>query len=197
MPAREGRKGRPLDAVALRDLALSYVARFATTGAKLEGYLARKVRERGVIEDEDGRVAELDIRGLVEDFVQRGYIDDEAYAHARSRDLIQRGYGPRRISEALWAAGIEEGARSEAAPGEAQARAAAVLFARKRRLGPFAVSLEQEPPDSEARFRLREKRVAAMLRAGHDHAHARFILDADSEAQLEQWISEAPDDIGN
>lgn len=195
--ARERRRGRPLDAAALRDLALSYVARFATTGAKLEGYLARKLRERGVAEDGEGRAVELDIAALVEDFAARGFIDDESYARARSRDLTQRGYGPRRVNEALWAAGVEESVRSEAAPGEAQAREAAMLFARKRRLGPFAVRLDDEQPeeqDHQARFRLREKQVAAMLRAGHDHAHARFILDADSEAQIEHWISEALDD---
>ncbi len=193
-PARERRQPRPLDAASLRDLALSYVARFATTGAKLEGYLARKVRERGISEDDEGRAVELDIAGLAQDFAARGYIDDESYARARSRDLTQRGYGPRRVNEALWAAGVEEQLRSEAAPGEAQAREAAMLFARKRRLGPFAAPFgdeETEGGDGAARLRLRQKRLAAMLRAGHDHAHARFILDADSEAQIEQWISEA------
>ena len=76
------RGARPLDAVSLRDLALSYVGRFATTGAKLEAYLARKIRERGVAEDADGRLVELDVAGLVEQFAARGYVDDDAYARA-------------------------------------------------------------------------------------------------------------------
>ena len=37
---------RPLDAPRLEELALSYVARFATSAAKLDDYLRRKLRER-------------------------------------------------------------------------------------------------------------------------------------------------------
>ncbi len=44
---RPDRKPSPLTATRLQDLALSYVARFATTRAKLEAYLVRKLRERG------------------------------------------------------------------------------------------------------------------------------------------------------
>ena len=90
---RKARKARPLDETALRDLALSYVARFATTGAKLEGYLARKVRERGIAEDEDGRTRELDVTGIVTRMIELGYVDDDAYARSKSRDLTARGYG--------------------------------------------------------------------------------------------------------
>lgn len=185
-----------LDETALRDLALSYVARFATTGARLEAYLARKLRERGAAEDENGCAVSLDIAGLVEDFAERGYIDDESYARARSRDLTQRGYGPRRIEQALWAAGVEDKLRCEASPDEARARQAAMLFARKRRLGPFGPRDGSEEP-VEAQMKRREKRIAAMLRAGHDYDHVRFILDADSEAQIEQWISEAADEAAD
>ncbi|MEO1488429.1 MAG: RecX family transcriptional regulator [Pseudomonadota bacterium] len=194
------RKTRPLDAVTLRDLALSYVARFATTGAKLEAYLARKVRERGVAEDADGRMEELDIAGLVADFAARGYIDDEAYARAKSRDLTQRGYGKRRVEQALWAAGVEEDTRADAAPSEAQAREAAVVMAKKRRFGPFArpdASLlpgDEEPHDQDAQRKLSEKQIAAMLRAGHHYDHVRFILDAPQVSALEEWIEEARED---
>ena len=48
--ARSGRKPRPkppLDEARLQEMALAYVARFATSAARLEAYLARKLRERG------------------------------------------------------------------------------------------------------------------------------------------------------
>ena len=100
--ARKKRKKRaPLDETTLRDLALAYVARFATTAAKLEGYLARKIRERGVAEDSEGRVRDLDVTGLVSRLIELGYVDDDAYARSRSRDLTQRGYGKRRVEQAL------------------------------------------------------------------------------------------------
>ncbi len=197
---REKRKPRPLDETALRDLALSYVARFATTGAKLEGYLARKIRERGVAEDAEGRTSDLDVTGLVTGFIEAGYVDDEAYARARSRDLTARGYGARRVEQALWAAGVEEEVRADSAPGEAQSRRAAVLLAKKRRFGPFSLSegveISDDEPDGDplARRKLREKQVAAMLRAGHSYEHARFIIDAARLDDVEEWLAEAEED---
>lgn len=184
-----GKKARPLDQTALKDLALSYAARFATTGAKLEGYLARKIRERGVAEDEDGRTRELDVAGLVTRLIELGYVDDDAYARAKSRDLTARGYGARRVEQALWAAGVEEQVRSDHTPGEATSRRAAVLLAKKRRFGPFGIAPPVNEPH-EDRHKRREKQVAAMLRAGHLYEHVRFILEASTEDELDEWIEE-------
>lgn len=199
--ARRPRTKPPLDETALRDLALAYVARFATTAARLEGYLARKIRERGVAQDGDGdgddegggRLRELDVAALVARLIELGYIDDEAYARSRSRDLMQRGYGKRRVEQALWAAGVEEQARSNTAPGEAAGRRAALLLARKRGFGPFARDLRDSREDREAAHKRREKQIAAMLRAGHLYEHVQFILDAAEPGVLEEWVSEAED----
>lgn len=190
---KRAKKKRPLDETALRDLALSYVARFATTGAKLEGYLVRKIRERGVGEDEDGRTRELDVTGLVTQFIERGYVDDDAYARGKSRDLTARGYGARRVEQALWAAGVEEQVRGDHAPGEAESRRAAILLARKRRFGPFGTAPDDDADPAE-RHKLREKQVAAMLRAGHLFDHVRFIMDASGVDDIEEWLSEAEKD---
>lgn len=190
--ARGAKKRRPLDETSLKDLALAYVARFSTTGAKLEGYLARKLRERGVAEDEEGRVRELDVTGLVDRLIELGYVDDDAYARAKSRDLTARGYGARRVEQALWAAGVEEQVREDHAPSEAESRRAAILLAKKRRFGPFGAFPEDEP--NEARLKRREKQVAAMLRAGHQYSHVGFILDAASVRDVEDWLEEAEED---
>ncbi|MFN4038863.1 MAG: regulatory protein RecX [Erythrobacter sp.] len=175
---------RPLDQTALHDLALAYVARFATTGAKLEAYLLRKLRERGQPED-DGESVGIDIHALVSRMIELGYVDDDAYARMRSRDLAARGFGARRIEQALWAAGVDENTRADHAPGEAAKRRAAVRLAEKRRLGPFGTGAARPDP------RQREKAVAAMLRAGHEFAHARFILDAASREEIAEWLAEA------
>jgi len=184
------RRSRPLDATSLRDLALSYVGRFATTGAKLEAYLARKVRERGLAEDGDGRSVELDIPGLVEQFVERGYVDDDAYARSKSRDLTARGYGARRVEQALWVAGVDEHVRSDNAPGEVEKRRAAVIMATKRRFGPFGGDTGETGLDRK----LVEKQIAAMLRAGHDFDMVRFIIHSASISEVEQWLAEAEAD---
>ncbi|MEL6738309.1 MAG: RecX family transcriptional regulator [Pseudomonadota bacterium] len=191
---KKGKKSAPLDETALRDLALSYVARFATTAAKVEGYLARKIRERGVAEDADGRMGELDVTGLVTRLVELGYIDDEAFARGRSRDLTQRGYGKRRVEQALWAAGIEETTRADNAPDEAAGRRAALRLAKKRGFGPFASAPIDEDEPREAVHKRREKQVAAMLRAGHLYDHIQFILEAADADAVEDWVIEAEED---
>ena len=94
----EKRLPRPLDSARLEELALAYVARFATSAAKLEGYLARKLRERGWEGDGPAPVSDL-----VERFVRSGYVDDLAYARMKSASLLRRaalamaqkrGFGP-------------------------------------------------------------------------------------------------------
>lgn len=175
--ARTRRPPPPLDPSRLEELALAYVARFATSRAKLEHYLARKLRERGWDAATPPAVAEL-----AERFVAAGYLDDEAYARSKAGSLLRRGYGMRRVGQALGAAGIEAGLRERIAPGEAERRVAALVMARKRRFGPFA----SDAPDRA----LREKQVAAMLRAGHALDHVLALLDAPGVEAAEEWAEE-------
>jgi regulatory protein len=184
----------PLDEAKLRDLALHYAARFATTGARLEDYLRRKIRERGLAEDADGRTRDIDIPALVARLVELGYVDDDAYARMRARDLGARGYGGRRVEETLRHAGVSEGLRQAHAPGEAASRRAAALMARKRRLGPFAASPESS--GSLSRRKAHEKAVAAMLRAGHQYDHVKAILGAAGPGAVEEWLAEADEAEG-
>lgn len=160
------RAARPLDEAALERTALRYVERYATTRAKLGSYLQRKLRERGWAGPGEPAIA-----GLVERFGELGYVDDEAFATARGAALTRRGYGPRRVAQALRAAGIGE---EDAAPAEQSAREggweAALAFARRKRIGPFAM----EAPDRPGR----QKALAAMLRAGHDVVMARRLVSA-------------------
>ena len=184
----------PLGEAQLRDLALHYAARFATTASRVEAYLARKIRERGLAEDTDGRKVAIDIPALVSRLVELGYVDDDAYARMRARDLGARGYGGRRVEESLRHAGVDEGVRQTHAPGEAARRRAAAWLAKKRRLGPFGARVEDSDP--MAARKAHEKAVAAMLRAGHQYDHVRFVLGAVSAEAIEEWVGEAADAEG-
>lgn len=185
---------RPLDAERLRELALAYVARFATTSAKLEAYLSRKLRERGWNGGE-GKSLESppDLSEISARFVEMGYIDDEAYARSRSSGLLRRGYGPRRVSQDLYAAGINEQIRDDIAPGEAAIRNAALAMARKRRFGPFAADGPTHDPKLDKDRK--QKQIAAMVRAGHSFDAVRAIMDAQNAKAATEWAAEAqPDD---
>lgn len=168
VPRRSHPKPRPpLDGESLRELALVYVGRYATTRAKLRRYLERKLYERGW--DGEGRPP---VARIVDDFAARGYIDDRAFAASKAAALSRRGYGARRVDEALFAAGIDEADGAEAREiARESAWDAALAFARKRRIGPFAPDL----PDDRAR----QKALAAMMRAGHDYTLARRLVFAE------------------
>lgn len=182
----------PLDAARLEELALGYVARFATSSGKLADYLKRKLRERGWAED----APPPDLPALLERFAGRGYIDDAGYARARGESLRRRGLGSRRIDQALSHAGIGADLREAARGSERAAREAALAFARKRRLGPFGAGsgFGTDPVTARSDPSLREKQIAALLRAGHALGMARLIVNADDPAEVEAWALEGTDD---
>lgn len=166
MRARTPRRPRPpLDEAALKELALAYVARFATSRARLAQYLRRKLVERGWAGPGEAPVA-----GITERLANAGYIDDPAYALAKARSLGERGYGERRVEMALRAAGIEQedGAAARDLARET-ATEAALRYAKRRRFGPFgAAPLDRRETD---------KALAAMIRAGHAFDVAKRVLD--------------------
>lgn len=169
---------QPLTSARLEELALAYVARFATTQAKLAAYLHRKLRECGW--DGEGPPP---VEAMVRRYVELGYVDDAGWARMKAGSLLRRGYGARRVGQALDRAGIEQDLRSDARPAPGEQRRAALVLARRRRFGPFAV----QPADRT----VREKQIAAMLRAGHPLDIARRIVDASDIEAAEQW-AESP-----
>ena len=182
------RRAKPLDRNRLEELALAYVARFATSAGKLRTYLRRKLHERGFVDGE-----EPDIETLISRFVDKGYVDDEAYGRAKANDLVARGYGGRRVEQTLRSAGIAEDLREVLQPDEAHMRQAVVVLARKRRFGPFGRLGEASAEDAR---KLREKQLAAVVRAGHDFDMARRVIEASTVEELEEWVTEASDELG-
>lgn len=178
---RQKRPPRPIDGARLDEMALAYVARFATSAAKLEAYLRRKLRERGW----EGEGAPP-VEALVGRMVEFGYVDDAVYARAKSGSLMRRGYGVRRVEQALGAAGIGADLRDEVRAGKAEQRRAALAMASRRRFGPFG--------EGAADRTLREKQLAAMLRAGHPLDMARELVNAATIEAAEQWAGEEEED---
>ena len=165
---RERPSPKPLDQAALRELALNYAARFATTASKLERYLVRKLRERGW----DGEAAP-DLAAITARMRELAYVDDAAWGASRARGLAAKGLGRRRVVQDLTAAGVGAEDRYSAIGEDspAAAVAAAVEFARRRRLGPFARVADASPV-------ARQKAMAAMARGGHGFDVARRVLRA-------------------
>lgn len=166
---RAERVVRPLDAASLRDLALHYVGKYATSEAKLRRYLGRKLFERGWATEGPAPLDEVIAR-----LADLGYVDDRVFAEARGRSLDGRGFGARRVSADLNAAGIGRDLAAEVAA-TGNAMAAATAFARRRRFGPF----DTAPPDIAQDPGRKRKQFAAMMRAGHGVAETRRVLGGD------------------
>ncbi len=167
--SRSPRPPRLLDPSSLEALALFYVGRFATTRARLIDYLRRKLRERGW-----GGEGEPPVEAIADRCVELGYVDDAAFAVGRSASLLRRGYGGRRVAQALHGAGIDRELIAANTPDDDAALAAAEAYARRRKLGIFG----QRALDRAERAR----QVATMVRAGHGYDVIRhFICDPGSD----------------
>lgn len=162
---RERRPLPPLDGPALERLALRYVERFATTRGRLTDYLVRKRRERG------WQGEPVDPAGIADRMAALGYIDDRAYAEAKAAAMARRGLGARRVADAWRQARIgAEDTGALVTQVEAREGDAALAFARRKRIGPFATA----PADREQQRR----QIAQMARAGHGFALSRRIVEA-------------------
>ena len=132
----------------------------------------------------DARSLDLDPAAVVRDvdavlrkLTAAGLIDDGNFAATRARRLAQAGRSPRRIAMALAQKGLDEAViamamqevREELPDPE---RAAAIAYARRRKLGPWA--------PAEARATRREKDLAIMGRAGFGFGTARAVIDAEA-----------------
>lgn len=157
---------KPIDAQALNAMAIAYVAKYATTRAKLRTYLVRKLKERGW---EGEEMAPVDM--IVARCAELGYIDDAGFAAARGAALTRRGFGEQRIAAALRAVGIDaETAAPVREAAREEALTAALAFARRKRFGPYGQ--DDVHPDQ------RRRNLASMMRAGHASDIARRVAFA-------------------
>ncbi|GEN99607.1 hypothetical protein NSE01_14400 [Novosphingobium sediminis] len=182
--ARQKALPPPLDKAALDALALTYVARFATSSGRLSTYLKRKLRERGWAEE-----TPPDVPAIVARMAERRYVDDAAFSAAKGESLRRRGYGARRIDTALNHDGIAEPLRAAARGSETERRHAVMAFARRKRFWPYSGEPCLDPA-------MRRKHLAAYLRAGHGLDHVRRVMEARDLDDLEEWADEyAEDDL--
>jgi regulatory protein len=153
----------PPDGASLREAALNYLARYATTEAGLRRVLLRRIdtwaRQATGRDDvsERAAAAKASIAGIVARMVELGLLNDAAFAESRARGLALSGRSRRAITARLMAKGIDaERARSVLPEGDDAELAAALILTRKRRIGPFRTGAED-----------RNRELGALARAGY------------------------------
>jgi len=158
------RKPRKLAAADLKDAALDHLARYAVSTARLRQVLQRRIRRSAKAHDFDPAMLLSALETVIADLDRVGLLNDQAYADTKARSLNRRGGSRRLIAAKLAGAGVARDAtaaalgRLEEETPEAE-WAAALAYARRRRLGAFRTTEDASPE----RHR---KDLAAMARAG-------------------------------
>ncbi len=172
---------RKVSETSLRNAALYYMQRFSSSAENLRAVLMRRVHRSAHYHGTDPEQGAAWIAGIIQRFQEAGLLDDRAYAETKVRSLRERGNSDKSIRYKLLSKGVSrhlvEGALVEVFEKDGSVEeTAALAFARKRRLGPFA--------PGEARSALRNRHLAAMARAGFSYDLALRIIDADADDPL-------------
>ncbi len=184
-PTKRG-SGPPPDAAELHDAALAHLARYATTEVGLRRVLERRVDRwariaaNGGSDRETVAIQAAAARNIVRDVVARlvtaSAVNDVTFAQSRSRSLVRSGRSHRAVMANLTAKGVDSGTARNVLPEDADSElAAALVLARRRRIGPFRQADVTEPAQ-----RIRE--LAILARAGFPQDVARRALAMDPEA---------------
>ena len=182
--ARARKPARPLTEAALENAAVHYLSRFASSSGNLRRVLMRKVA-RAARDGEAGEAAAgaRMVDALIARYLEKGLLDDRAYAGQAAASLARRGASRFSIAGKLAQKGVDNDlVRQTIAAldeeGGASELAAACALARRRRLGPYRA------PGKRAEFR--DKDLASLARAGFRLDLARRVLRAKDVEALER-----------
>ena len=160
----------------LAEAAVYYLARFSTSAANLRRVLKRKVTLSARHYGDDSAALFAEIESLIAAYVQKGVLNDALYAESRHASLRRRGGSSRAIAGRLAAKGIDPDTIAATLAGSATKHAdyeAALVLARRRRLGPFRTGDRADH---------RQKDLAILGRAGFDYETAARVIDAQDTA---------------
>jgi len=164
----------------LHNAGLYYLQRFAASKAHFKTVMLRKVRcscMQHSDQNYDECVALVDL--LAEKFEKTGLLDDEAYIKGMVGSLRRRGLSQKAICEKLRAKGIERDKTAQflqahdkefAADGVEAEKRAALVFCRRKKMGPFA---------NNNKNLTEEQSMGRLARAGFSYDTVRFVLDVD------------------
>jgi regulatory protein len=181
-------------AASLYEAALAHLSARAVSRARLAAALERRVarwarqaERSGASEDDIARGvrdAREAIDAVLTRLVANGLVDDARYAAQRASALTRAGKSRRGVLFDLTKHGIDESVAREVGARDAETELlAAVAFARRKRLGPFA--RETSKPDE-----MKRRWLGALARAGYsfDVADRTLRLDRETAEEMVQRL---------
>jgi regulatory protein len=189
---RERQRNRPppvATAAYLRAWALSYLDRYSASAGHLRRLMLLKLGRSARVHGAEQTADKAAVEALIAKLTTEGLLDDAAFAASRARSLHRRGIAAQGIRARLAERGIAqpaieralEGLQDEAGDPEL---AAALRYARRRRLGPFRPGPE--------RSERRERDLAALGRRGFGFEIARRVIDTEDVEALEREATATP-----
>lgn len=183
---RPRKKPRKATATSLENAALYYLERFATSSENLRRVLLRRVERSGRHHGTDTDEGAGFVDDLIKRYLECRLLDDAAYARTQAESMNRRGKSLRAIRSHLMQKRVASGDIDEALEtlaGEIPDpdMAAAVAYAKKRRLGPWRTSRKPREKDENQL----QKELAALARLGFSYSIARRIVEAGDPEELE------------
>jgi regulatory protein len=167
------------DAASLHQAALAYLARYASTEAGLRRVLQRRIdrwaRSRPDPDETVLAAARSAVGDIVKRLAQAGAVSDAGFADMRGKSLVRGGKSARSAQAMLVAKGIAPGTARDAVPDDPDTElAAALVTARRRRIGPYRTG----PADDAA---AKAKELGRLARAGFSRDTAQRALGVTEE----------------
>ncbi len=175
---------KPATPERLERAALHYLERYASSAENLRRVLMRRVYRSAELHGTDAAAGEKAVSDLIDRYRRAGLLDDKAYATARAAGLHRQGKSARAIRQTLSLKGVEEDTVTAALEelreevGSETDLAAAVNYARRRRIGPWRPEENREPN--------RERDLAALGRQGFSYDIARKVIEAGTPDDLDR-----------
>lgn len=176
---------RKVTAASIENAALYYLGRYATSSENLRQVLERKIKRAAKHHDTDIEACIQLIGNLIGRYLENGILNDEAYAKTQAANMNRRGRSLRAIrfclrKKALPIDVIDKAVKVLADEVGSPDLAAAVAYARKRRLGPY-----RRKTSTPVNL---DKELAALARSGFSFSLALRIVESKNIDELENEL---------
>jgi regulatory protein len=180
------RRPRRLAITDLDQIALDYLARFATTRKRVQDMLTRRIRRSAHFHGDDPAEMLAAIPAVIEKLERNRFLDDQAFAGMKAASLTRRGTSRKQIGAKLAQLGINQDMQGAAMEGLAAEfgdteEAAAIAYAKRRRLGRYRA----RHIAGEQRLVQARRDLSAMARAGFSFALAKRVLGSADDIDID------------
>lgn len=176
----------------LRNIALYYLQRYASSSENLRQVLMRRVRKSTLNHaDTDMEQASIWVDAIVADMQQLGYVNDAEYAYNRADSLHRRGTSQSHIRQKLKQKGLSDEniesalnklLKSHGYHDEQSDLYGAIRYAKRRRIGVYRTHPTPDP------YKQKQRDLASLARNGFSFDICKKVLDADNIEDLESLL---------